>query len=61
MSIYKSISRAVAIAAFAAVVITSTRLQADTGTCGGRMFTLPFNDAASSPFFRQIAEATLKR
>jgi hypothetical protein len=39
------------------VTVASTRLHADTGTCGGRMITVPFTDVISSPFFCQIAEA----
>jgi hypothetical protein len=35
----------------------STRLQADTGTCGGVAITLPFNNVMASPFFCQIAAA----
>jgi hypothetical protein len=35
----------------------STRLQADTGNCGGVTITLPFNDVMASPFFCQIAAA----
>lgn len=50
--------RALLVAA-AIVIITagSTRLSADTGTCGGASITLPFMDVMSSPFFCQIAEA----
>src|SRR6516164_8214624 len=40
-----------------ALAVTSSRLQADTGTCGGVTTTLPFTDVMSSPFFCQIAEA----
>jgi hypothetical protein len=39
------------------LALTSTRLHADTGTCGGVTTTLPFTDVMSSPFFCQIAEA----
>jgi S-layer family protein len=35
----------------------SSRLQADTGSCGGATTTLPFTDVAGSPFFCVIAEA----
>src|SRR5262249_12979032 len=35
----------------------STRLRADTGTCGGQSVTLPFTYLMGSPFFCQIAEA----
>jgi hypothetical protein len=39
------------------VTLMSTRLHADTGSCGGQSVTLPFTDVMSSPFFCQIAEA----
>jgi hypothetical protein len=39
------------------LAVISSRLQADTGTCGGATTTLPFTDVMSSPFFCQIAEA----
>ncbi len=39
------------------LVAASTRLRADTGSCGGAATTLPFTDVMSSPFFCQIAEA----
>jgi len=40
------------------VVLASTRLNADTGTCGGTSLTLPFTDVPSSNvFFCSIAEA----
>jgi hypothetical protein len=39
------------------LTLISTRLHADTGTCGGQSITLPFTDVTSSPFFCQIAEA----
>src|SRR5437762_1088680 len=35
----------------------SSRIQADTGICGGITITLPFNDVMASPFFCQIASA----
>jgi hypothetical protein len=41
----------------ASLTILSTRLRADTGTCGGVTVTLPFNDVMASPFFCQIAAA----
>jgi YVTN family beta-propeller protein len=37
--------------------VVSSRLQAQTVTCGGVTTTLPFTDVMSSPFFCQIAEA----
>jgi len=39
------------------VLLTSTRLPADTGTCSGAMVTLPFTDVSGNIFFCQIAEA----
>jgi hypothetical protein len=40
------------------VTVLSTRLQADTGTCGGASITLPFTDVgAGNVFFCSIAEA----
>jgi hypothetical protein len=35
----------------------STRLQADTGNCGGATTSLPFTDVQGNPFFCLIAEA----
>jgi hypothetical protein len=49
--------RALLISVLAAITITSTRLHADTGTCGGQIITLPFNDVMGSGLFCQIAEA----
>ena len=42
-----------------AVLITaaSTRLHADSGTCGGRTVDLPFTDVSGNAFFCQIAAA----
>jgi hypothetical protein len=40
------------------LTFTSTRLQADTGSCGVQSLTLPFTDVAgASPFFCSIAQA----
>jgi hypothetical protein len=39
------------------VIFTSSRLQADTGTCGGTPATLPFTDVQGNPFFCTIASA----
>lgn len=39
------------------LTIFSSKIQADTGTCGGVTITLPFNDVMTSPFFCQIAAA----
>jgi hypothetical protein len=41
----------------AVLVLASSRLPADTGTCGGVPATLPFTDVAGNSFFCQIAEA----
>src|SRR5688572_6432682 len=41
----------------ASLTVLSTRLQADTGNCGGATTTLPFTDVMGNPFFCQIAEA----
>jgi hypothetical protein len=47
----------VLISLMASLTVLSTRLQADTGNCGGVTITLPFNDVMASPFFCQIAAA----
>jgi hypothetical protein len=47
----------VLISLMASLTGLSTRLQADTGNCGGVTITLPFNDVMASPFFCQIAAA----
>jgi hypothetical protein len=39
------------------LTFVSSRLQADTGSCGGVTVTLPFTDVQSNPFFCQIAAA----
>jgi hypothetical protein len=51
--------RSVAFVALAVVlVVSSTRLHAQTGTCSGQSFTLPFSDVSGgSVFFCSIAEA----
>lgn len=42
----------------AALSMISSRLNADTGTCGGQMITLPFDDVSeANVFFCSIAEA----
>jgi hypothetical protein len=38
------------------LVVTSSRLQADTGNCSGTSITLPFMDVMGNPFFCQIAQ-----
>src|SRR6185503_8004604 len=46
------------LALLAIITAASMRLQADTGTCGGQMITLPFTDVPSGNiFFCSIAEA----
>jgi DNA-binding beta-propeller fold protein YncE len=47
----------VLISLMASLTGLSTRLQADTGSCGGVTITLPFTDVMASPFFCQIAAA----
>ena len=50
--------RAVAlISLMASLTMLSSRLQADTGSCGGATTTLPFTDVQGNPFFCLIAEA----
>jgi hypothetical protein len=39
------------------ITAASTRLQADSGTCGGQLINLPFTDVAGNAFFCQIAAA----
>ena len=41
----------------ASLTILSSRMQADTGSCGGATTTLPFTDIQGNPFFCLIAEA----
>ena len=41
----------------ALLVVTSTRMPADTGTCGGVQTSVPFTDVSGNAFFCQIAEA----
>jgi hypothetical protein len=49
---------ALMIALMLIITIASSRLRADTGTCGGASITLPFTDVSSSNiFFCSIAEA----
>jgi len=43
--------------AIVVLLFTSSRLPADTGTCGGAMTPLSFTDVAGNGFFCQIAEA----
>jgi hypothetical protein len=39
------------------LTVLSSRIQADSGSCGGGTLTLPFTDVMASPFFCQIAAA----
>jgi len=39
------------------LLLTSSRMPAQSGMCGGVNVMLPFNDVAGNPFFCQIAEA----
>jgi hypothetical protein len=48
---------ALLISLMASLTILSSKVQADTGNCGGVTITLPFNDVMASPFFCQIAAA----
>src|SRR5687768_6678509 len=48
---------ALLITLIASLTVLSTRLQADTGNCGGVTVTLPFTDVMGNPFFCQIAQA----
>jgi hypothetical protein len=41
----------------ASLTVLSSRLHADTGSCGGATTTLPFTDVQGNPFFCLIAEA----
>jgi hypothetical protein len=56
---HRSLCRPLALMALIAlVIVTSTRLRADTGNCAGQMITLPFTDVpGTSFFFCSIAEA----
>jgi hypothetical protein len=47
----------VLISLMASLTVLSTRLQADTGNCGGATTTLPFTDVQGNVFFCQIAAA----
>jgi hypothetical protein len=52
-----SVRAAVLVALLITLTVLSKYSKADTGTCGGMMITLPFNDVMASPFFCQIAAA----
>jgi hypothetical protein len=47
----------VLISLMASLTVLSSRLQADTGNCGGANITLPFTDVMGNAFFCQIAGA----
>jgi hypothetical protein len=47
----------VLISLMASLTVLSSRLQADTGSCGGVTVTLPFTDVMGNGFFCQIAAA----
>jgi hypothetical protein len=47
----------VLLATMSIILLTSIRMPADTGTCGGANVTLPFTDVMGSFFFCDIAEA----
>jgi DNA-binding beta-propeller fold protein YncE len=50
--------RAIGLVLFIAfLVVASSRMRADTGTCGGQSITLPFTDVQGNPFFCAIAQA----
>lgn len=57
MNARKCCQAAKIIGAIVVITAASTRLNADTGTCGGVTTTLPFTDVMGSIFFCQIAEA----
>jgi hypothetical protein len=48
--------RAALLVLILALAVASSRMQADSGTCGGQTLTLPFTDVMGSIFFCQIAE-----
>jgi hypothetical protein len=48
---------ALVIALMLIITIGSSRLRADSGSCGGATTTLPFTDVMGNPFFCEIAEA----
>jgi hypothetical protein len=48
---------AIVIAMFLVITLASSRLRADSASCGGATTTLPFTDVAGNPFFCAIAEA----
>jgi hypothetical protein len=57
MSRHSTLRAALVIALLLFITIASTRLRADSGSCGGATTTLPFTDVAGNLFFCEIAEA----
>src|SRR5215210_3792378 len=53
----KVIRVVVLISLMVSLTVLSSRLQADTGNCGGATTALPFTDVQGNPFFCLIAEA----
>jgi hypothetical protein len=53
----KKYIRVLLLVALILITAVSTRLRADTGTCGGATTTLPFTDVMGNGFFCQIAAA----
>jgi hypothetical protein len=52
-----TIRAAIVMALMLVITLASSRLRADSGTCGGAAVTLPFTDVMGNLFFCQIAEA----
>src|SRR5688572_20210081 len=59
MKLYRSMALrlVVLISLMTSLTLLSSRLQADTGSCAGAPFTLPFTDVQGHPFFCLIASA----
>jgi hypothetical protein len=59
LTTHRSLCRTLALVLLMSVlVVTSRRVRADTGTCGGALVTIPFTDVpAGNTFFCSIAEA----
>lgn len=51
---------ALVIALVLIITIASSRLRADSGSCGGATTTVPFTDVMGNPFFCEIAGAFLR-
>jgi hypothetical protein len=54
---HSTLRAALVIALLLFITAASSRLRADSGSCGGATTTLPFTDVAGNPFFCEIAEA----